>query len=71
VIRRAVFIVTSAFATSGLSVGVVPNLSTPAQVIVIILMFVGQVGTIAAGSSRALKAGQRLYRYPAEQTLVG
>ena len=39
------FEVISAFATVGLSTGITPDLPPPAQVVVIVLMFVGRVGT--------------------------
>lgn len=68
---RALFEVTSAFATVGLSTDLTPTLPPRAQVILIILMYVGRVGTIAVGTAIALNTRHRLYRYPEERTLVG
>ncbi|MFB6394160.1 TrkH family potassium uptake protein [Polymorphospora lycopeni] len=68
---RALFEVTSAFATVGLSTGLTPNLPHSAQIVLIVLMFIGRVGTIAVASAIALNARTRLYRYPEERPIVG
>ena len=68
---RALFEVTSAFATVGLSTGITPTLPPTAQVTLVILMYVGRVGTIAVGTAIALNTRRRLYRYPEERPLVG
>ena len=68
---RALFEVTSAFATVGLSTGITPALPSSAQVVLVILMYVGRVGTIAVGTAIALNTRRRLYRYPEERPLVG
>ncbi len=68
---RALFEVTSAFATVGLSTGITPTLPSSAQVLLVILMYVGRVGTIAVGTAIALNTRRRLYRYPEERPLVG
>ncbi|MFI5935840.1 TrkH family potassium uptake protein [Actinoplanes sp. NPDC051494] len=68
---RALFEVTSAFATVGLSTGITPTLPPSAQFVLVILMYVGRVGTIAVGTAIALNTRRRLYRYPEERPLVG
>ena len=68
---RALFEVTSAFATVGLSTGITPTLPESAQVLLVVLMYVGRVGTIAVGTAIALNTRRRLYRYPEERPLVG
>jgi Trk-type K+ transport system membrane component len=68
---RALFEVTSAFATVGLSTGVTAHLPPPAQILLVVLMFIGRVGTIAVGTAIALNTRRRLYRYPEERPLVG
>lgn len=68
---RALFEVTSAFATVGLSTGITPSLPPAAQTVLIVLMYVGRVGTIAVGTAIALNTRRRLYRYPEERPLVG
>jgi trk system potassium uptake protein TrkH len=68
---RLLFEVTSAFATVGLSTGITPSLPPSAQVVLVVLMFCGRVGTIAVGTAIALNTRRRLYRYPEERPLVG
>ncbi|GAA0448997.1 potassium transporter Trk [Actinoplanes capillaceus] len=68
---RALFEVTSAFATVGLSTGITPGLPPSAQIVLVVLMFCGRVGTIAVGTAIALNTRRRLYRYPEERPLVG
>ena len=68
---RALFEVTSAFATVGLSTGITPSLPPSAQVVLVILMYVGRVGTIAVGTAIALNTRRRQFRYPEERPLVG
>jgi trk system potassium uptake protein TrkH len=68
---RALFEVTSAFATVGLTTGITPTLPPAAQIVLVILMFVGRVGTIAVGTAIALNTRRRHYRYPEERPLVG
>ncbi|ROP30368.1 potassium uptake TrkH family protein [Couchioplanes caeruleus] len=68
---RALFEVTSAFATVGLSTGITAGLPPSAQVVLVILMYVGRVGTIAVGTAIALNTRRRHYRYPEERPLVG
>ncbi len=70
-LQAALFEVTSAFATVGLSTGITPTLPAAAHIILTILMFVGRVGTIAVASSLALTTKHRLYRYPEERPIVG
>ncbi|WP_331460993.1 TrkH family potassium uptake protein [Micromonospora tarapacensis] len=68
---RALFEVTSAFSTTGLSVGVVSSLSDGGQVLLTVLMYIGRVGPLTFGSAIALNTRRRLYRYPEEQPIVG
>ncbi|GIF72035.1 TrkH family potassium uptake protein [Asanoa siamensis] len=67
----ALFEVTSAFATVGLSTGITPGLPHAGQLILVVLMFIGRVGTIAVGSAIALNTQRRLYRYAEERPIVG
>jgi trk system potassium uptake protein len=61
----------SAFATVGLSTGITPSLPPSAQMVIIVLMFVGRVGTITVATALALGGGHRSYRYPEERPIVG
>ncbi|MDQ7903458.1 potassium transporter TrkG [Phytohabitans sp. ZYX-F-186] len=68
---RALFEVTSAFSTAGITVGLTPELSRPGQLVLIVLMFIGRVGPIAVAAALALNTRHRLYRYPEERPIVG
>lgn len=68
---QALFEVTSAFSTTGLSVGVAPNLPHPGQYVLTALMYIGRVGPLTLGSAIALNTRRRLYHYPEEQPIVG
>lgn len=61
----------SAFATVGLSAGITAALPPSGQATLIVLMFVGRVGTITVATALALNAGQRPFRYPQERPIVG
>ncbi|WP_018787672.1 TrkH family potassium uptake protein [Micromonospora sp. CNB394] len=67
----ALFEVTSAFSTTGLSVGLSQQLSPAGQYALTALMYVGRVGPLTLGSAIALNTRRRLYRYPEEQPIVG
>ncbi|MDO9379777.1 MAG: potassium transporter TrkG [Nocardioidaceae bacterium] len=65
------FEATSAFATVGLSTGITPVLPYDAQGVLMVLMFVGRVGTVAAASALALRSTPRRYRLPEERPIIG
>ncbi|MEV4201757.1 TrkH family potassium uptake protein [Micromonospora globbae] len=68
---QALFEVTSAFSTTGLSVGVAPTLPESGQLALILLMYIGRVGPLTLGSAIALNTRRPRYRYPQEQPIVG
>lgn len=61
----------SAFATVGLSTGITAQLPPSALVVLVVLMFVGRVGTITVATALAVGGGERPYRYPEENPIVG
>jgi potassium uptake TrkH family protein len=61
----------SAFATVGLSTGITPNLPASAEITLMVLMFVGRVGTITVASALALKTRHRHFRLPEERPVIG
>lgn len=61
----------SAFATVGMSTGITAQLPPSALLVLIVLMFVGRVGTITAATALATGARDRPYRYPEENPIVG
>lgn len=68
---RVLFESASAFGSVGLSAGVTSTLSAPAQVVLVILMYVGRVGTISVATALALRDRPLLYRLPKERPIVG
>lgn len=62
---------TSAFATVGLSTGITPDLPVDAQCVIIVLMFLGRVGTIAAAGALVLRRRMPRYQLPEEQPIIG
>jgi trk system potassium uptake protein TrkH len=62
----------SAFNTVGLSMGITPHLSSPGRVVVILMMFLGRVGPLAAAAALARHAtGPGKFRYAYEEVAVG
>jgi trk system potassium uptake protein TrkH len=61
----------SAFATVGLSTGITSQLPPSAELVLIILMFVGRVGTITIATALAMGRGRTAFRYPEERPIVG
>jgi trk system potassium uptake protein TrkH len=69
--HEVIFEAISAFATVGLSTGITAQLPAAGQCILIVLMFVGRVGTITVATALALRSREPLYRYPEERPIVG
>jgi Trk-type K+ transport system membrane component len=65
------FEATAAFSTAGLSTGLTPTLPTSGHVVLIILMYVGRVGTVTVAAALALSERRALYRYAEERPIVG
>jgi len=68
---QAVFEVTSAFGTVGLSTGVTPHLSAISQLIIVGIMFTGRVGILTLGTALVMNLKPPLYRYPEEGLVIG
>ncbi|MGC4176107.1 TrkH family potassium uptake protein [Demequina sp.] len=68
---RALYEVVSAFATCGLSTGITADLNYGGKVTLIVLMYVGRVGSLTVVAALALNRQRRVIRYPAERPLVG
>jgi trk system potassium uptake protein TrkH len=68
---RALFETVSAFATVGLSTGITADLSALAQLVLVVLMFLGRLGPLTLGSAIALRDRRILYEYPKERPAVG
>jgi trk system potassium uptake protein TrkH len=65
------FEVVSAFATTGLSTGITAQLPPGAQMVLVVLMFIGRVGTVTAAAALVLRSRPRPYRYPEERPIIG
>ena len=61
----------SAFATVGLSAGITPELEPGPELVLMVLMFAGRVGTVTVASALALNAKPRLFRLPEERPIIG
>ncbi len=68
---RVFFEAMSAFATVGLTTGITSSLGPAAQMVLILLMFVGRVGIVTVASALALSERPARYRYPEERPIVG
>ena len=65
------FEITSAFATSGLSTGITAQLPAWGQLIIILLMYLGRVGSITLVSALAGRDRGRRYELPVERPNIG
>ncbi len=61
----------SAFATVGLSTGITADLPDAAQLILVVLMFVGRIGPLTLASALAAREHSRRHRLPEERMIVG
>lgn len=68
---QIIFEVCSAFGTTGLSMGITPDLSTFGKLLIIILMFIGRVGILTFIILISRKGNQENYRFPKERVIIG
>jgi potassium uptake TrkH family protein len=66
-----IFEVASAFGTTGLSMGITPELSTIGKMVLIILMFIGRVGVISFLLIIGGKTEKESIHYPKERVIIG
>jgi len=67
----ALFEITSAFGTTGLSLNVTPELSPFGKVFVAVIMFLGRVGPITFIVAMAARQRPMSYKYPQEDIAIG
>jgi trk system potassium uptake protein len=67
----ALFEVTSAFGTVGLSLDVTPHLSSFGKILISVVMFLGRVGPITFIVALAARQRTPQYRYPEEEIAIG
>ncbi len=65
------FEVVSAFGTVGLSTGITANLPPAAQLILMLLMFLGRLGPLTLGTALVLRQRRVLYELPKERPVIG
>jgi trk system potassium uptake protein len=70
-LAQVMFEVTSAFGTVGLSMGITADLPAVAQVVLVVLMFVGRLGPITFAAALALRERQRLHELPEGRPIIG
>jgi Trk-type K+ transport system membrane component len=68
---RALFETVSAFATVGLSTGITGSLPEAAQIVLVVMMFLGRIGPLTLGSAIALRERRILYEFPKERPAIG
>lgn len=68
---RALFETVSAFGTVGLSTGITADLSDPARIVLVLMMFLGRLGPLTLGSAIALRDRRILYELPKERPAIG
>lgn len=68
---QVIFEVISAFGTVGLSTGITADLPPLGQLTLVLLMYLGRVGTITLATSLVLAERRMPYRYPEEHPIVG
>ncbi|MCA1031257.1 TrkH family potassium uptake protein [Bacillus timonensis] len=65
------FEVCSAFGTTGLSMGITPDLTSVGKIIIIILMFIGRIGILTFLFLIGSKQVEAKYHYPKERVIIG
>jgi len=68
---QVIFEVIAAFSTAGLSTGITAQLPVSGQLVLLVLMFFGRVGTITLATSLVLGERRMPFRYPEEHPIVG
>jgi trk system potassium uptake protein TrkH len=68
---RSLFEVVSAYATCGLSTGITGDLPSDAKMTLIVMMYIGRVGSLTIAAALALNKQRRVIRYPSERPLIG
>ncbi|MEW4309687.1 TrkH family potassium uptake protein [Rossellomorea marisflavi] len=66
-----IFEVCSAFGTTGLSLGITPDLSAVGKCVIMILMFIGRVGILSFLFMIGGKEKKANYHYPKERLIIG
>ncbi|WP_406796345.1 MULTISPECIES: TrkH family potassium uptake protein [Brevibacillus] len=65
------FEVTSAFATTGLSMGLTPHLTPIGKILIVLTMFAGRVGPLTIAIALAQRKQKEYFRYPKGKITIG
>ena len=63
--------VVSALGTVGLTTGITPELGAPAQLLEMLLMFIGRLGPVTFAAALALNSRTTMYTLPEERPFIG
>jgi Trk-type K+ transport system membrane component len=66
-----IFEVSSAFGTTGLSMGITPDLTLVGKIIIMALMFIGRIGIITFLFLLKKEERKAVYHYPKERIIIG
>ncbi|MEJ8547757.1 TrkH family potassium uptake protein [Brevibacillus borstelensis] len=69
--QMILFEVTSAFATTGLSMGLTPMLTPIGKLLIILTMFAGRLGPLTIAFALAQRKQKEYYRYPKGKIMIG
>jgi len=67
----ALFEITSAFGTVGLSTGITGTIGASGHVLLVLVMLAGRVGPVTFVTALALRERVPAYRYPEERPIIG
>lgn len=70
-LSQVLFETISAFGTCGLSLGITAELPTAGKIVIIVLMYLGRVGTMTFAAALALRHRRRVVRLPEEHPIIG
>jgi trk system potassium uptake protein TrkH len=65
------FEATSAYGTTGMSMGLTGQLTTFGKVVIVLLMFIGRLGPVTLAFTLTSKTEKELYRYPEGKITIG
>ena len=63
--------ITSAYATVGLTLGVTPSLNTISKILIILIMYIGRVGSLTVLYTFVKTSSPKKYKYPQEEVNIG
>ena len=63
--------ITSAYATVGLTLGVTPSLNNISKILIILIMYIGRVGSLTVLYTFVKTSSPKKYKYPQEEVNIG